>query len=206
MAKLTVTTFLSVDGVMQSPGGPEEDPRNGFDLGGWLVPYADEDMGRIVVDWFTDADGFLLGRNTYETFASHWPHVTDEADPIAPKLNDLPKYVATRTLDTVEWNNSTILKGDVVQEIIALKKGPGREIQVHGSGDLVQTLMAHDLVDEYRLLVYPVILGKGQRLFANGAVPAALSLIDSRTTGAGVIAQTYRRVGDLEFGSFALDQ
>ncbi len=206
MAKLTVTTFLSLDGVMQGPGGPEEDPRAGFDLGGWLVPYADEDFGRIAVGWFDDADAFLLGRYTYETFESHWPHVTDENDPIAAKLNTLPKYVATTTLDTAGWTNSTILKGDVVDEVTALKAGPGRTIQVHGSAGLIQTLMAHDLIDEYRLFVFPVVLGKGKRLFADGAMAAALSLEDSRTTGAGVVAQTYRRAGSLEFGSFALDQ
>jgi dihydrofolate reductase len=206
MAKLTVTTFLSLDGVMQSPGGPTEDPSNGFGLGGWLVPYADEDFGRIVVDWFADADGFLLGRKTYEIFVSHWPHVTDEGDPVASKLNNLPKYVATRSLDTAGWNNSTILKGDLVEEIAALKAGPGRTIQVHGSGDLVQTLMRHDLIDEYRLFVFPVVIGSGRRLFADGAVSAALSLADTRTTGAGVIAQTYRRAGEPSFGSFALDQ
>jgi dihydrofolate reductase len=204
--KLTITTFLSVDGVMQSPGGPEEDPSDGFDLGGWLVPYADEDMGRIVVDWFATADAFLLGRKTYEIFAGYWPQMTDENDPVAAGLNSLPKYVASTTLDRVEWNNSTLLAKDVVAAVTELKSRPGRDLQVHGSGDLAQTLIEHDLVDEYRLFVYPVVLGRGRRLFASGAVPAALRLVDAKTTAAGVAAHTYQRAGKPTFGTVAADQ
>jgi len=206
MTKLTVTTFVSVDGVMQGPGGPDEDRSDGFDLGGWLVPYADEDMGRFVSEWFDSADGFLLGRKTYEIFAAHWPHVTDENDPVASMLNSLPKYVVSRTLDTVEWNNSTLIKENVADKVAELKSRPGRDLQVHGSGDLVQTLIAHNLVDEYRLFVYPVILGRGKRLFGSGSVPAALRLVDTRTTSTGVAVHTYQRAGEMEYGSFALDQ
>jgi dihydrofolate reductase len=203
--KLTVTTFLTLDGVMQSPGAPEEDPSNGFDLGGWLVPYADEDMGRIVVEWFAGADAFLLGRKTYEIFVGFWPNVTDENDPVATALNSLPKYVASTTLDRVEWNNATLIEKDVVEAVTELKSRPGRELQVHGSGDLAQTLIENDLVDEYRLLIYPLVLGRGRRLFGGGSVPAALRLVDTRTTGTGVVAHTYERAGKLSFGSFAED-
>jgi dihydrofolate reductase len=206
MTNVIVTTFLSLDGVMQGPGGPEEDRSGGFDHGGWLVPYADDDMGRLVVDWIAAADGFLLGRKTYEIFAAHWPHVTDEHDPVATRLNSLPKYVASRTLDKVEWNNSTLLKGDVAEEVARLKRQPGEELQVHGSGDLVQTLMEHDLVDEYRLWFYPVVLGRGKRLFKDGTVPTALRLVNTRTTSTGVAIHTYRPAGKPVYGSFALEQ
>jgi dihydrofolate reductase len=203
--KLTVTTFLSVDGVMQGPGGPEEDPSDGFDLGGWLVPFVDEDMNRYVADWFETADAFLLGRGTYQIFEAYWPKVTDENDPVASKLNDLPKYVATTTLDTADWTGTTLLKGDVVKEVTELKNRPGRDLQVHGSAGLVQTLVENDLVDEYRIFVFPVLLGRGKRLFESGTVPATLRHVGTRTTGTGVTVHTYERGGNLEFGSFALD-
>jgi dihydrofolate reductase len=199
-----VTTFLTLDGVVQGPGSPEEDRSGGFEQGGWLVPYADEDMGRLVADWFALADGFLLGRRTYEIFSAYWPHVTDEHDPVATRLNGLPKYVASKTLDSVEWHNSTLLKGDVTEEVARLKREPGRELQVHGSGTLVQTLMAHELIDEYRLWFYPVVLGKGKRLFAEGGTPTALRLVDTKTTGAGVVIHVYQPAGEVKFGSFAL--
>ena len=201
MSKLLVTTFLSLDGVMQAPGAPDEDRDGGFDHGGWLVPFADEDMVRFVVEWIARADGFLLGRKTYEIFAEHWPRVTDPGDPVARALNTLPKYVASKTLDRVEWNNSTLFQGNVVEEIGKLKRRPGKELQVHGSGGLAQTLIENDLVDEYRLWSFPVILGRGKRLFGAGTVPTTLKLVDSKTTSTGVAIHTYRREGEMRYGS-----
>lgn len=203
--RLTVTTFVSLDGVMQAPGGPEEDRSDGFEQGGWLVPYADDDMGQAMVGFFEDADAFLLGRRTYEIFAGFWPKVTDPDDPIASKLNNLPKYVPTRTLNDASWSGTTLLKGDLAEEVAKLKAQPGRELQVHGSGRLAQALMEHGLVDEYRLLTYPVILGAGRRLFANGAKPTALRPVDHKTTSTGVSIDVYQPVGEPTYGTFALD-
>ncbi len=205
MRKLTVTTFLSLDGVMQAPGAPEEDRSEGFEHGGWLVPYADEDMGRLVTAWIEKADGFLLGRKTYDIFAAHWPRVTDAEDPVARVLNSRPKYVVSRTLDRAAWNNSTVIKGDIAEEVAKLKRQPGKELQVHGSGDLAQTLIKNDLVDEYRLWFFPVVLGKGKRLFER-SVPVALKLVDTKTTSTGVVSHAYERAGKVRYGSFALDQ
>jgi dihydrofolate reductase len=203
MGKLTITTLLTLDGVMQAPGAPDEDPSGNFQHGGWLVPYADADMGRIVADTFAAADAFLLGRKTYEIFAAYWPRVTDPADPVATALNRLPKHVASNTLDKVEWHSSTLIRGDVVKEVASLKQRYPRELQVHGSGGLAQTLIANDLVDEYRLWLYPVVLGGGKRLFASGAVPAALTLANTQTTSTGVVVSTYRRAGKPTYGSFS---
>lgn len=203
---LTLTTFVTLDGVMQAPGGPEEDRTGGFEQGGWLVPYADDDMGQAMTGFFEEADAFLLGRRTYEIFAGFWPKVTDPNDPIAGRLNNLPKYVPTRTLEEASWAGTTLLKGDLAEEVTELKTKPGRELQVHGSGVLARALMQHGLVDEYRLLTYPVILGAGRRLFADGAKPAALRLVDHRTTSTGVSIDVYQTVGDPTYGSFALDE
>jgi len=205
MSKLTVTTFLTLDGVMQAPGMPDEDRSGGFQYGGWLVPYADADMMRIVAEAFAQADAFLLGRKTYEIFAGYWPRVTDPADPVARALNVLPKHVVSKTLDKVDWHNSTLVQGDVVKEIAALKQKPGRELQVHGSAGLAQTLLENGLIDEYRLWLYPVVLGTGKRLFGAGTVPAALTLASTQTTSTGVVVATYRPAGKPKFGSFALD-
>jgi dihydrofolate reductase len=204
--KLIVGAFLSMDGVMQGPGGPDEDREGGFDLGGWVVPHADEAMGNFMVQSITSTDALLLGRKTYEIFAAHWPLVTDENDPIATKLNSMPKYVASRTLDTVEWNNSTLLKGDVAEAVAELKRQPDGALQTQGSTDLAQTLIRHDLVDEYRLLTFPVVLGKGKRLFRDGYPPSALRLVDTKTTSTGVAIQTYESAGKPEFGSFEVDK
>src|SRR5918999_309820 len=202
--RLTLTTFLTLDGVMQAPGGPTEDPSDGFEYGGWLVPYADEDMGEAMAGWFEEADAFLLGRRTYEISAGAWPKVTDPDDPFASRLNRLPKHVASRTLNEVTWSGSTLIDGDVVEAVAELKRRPGRELQVHGSGNLAQTLIKHGLVDEYRLLVYPVVLGAGRRLFADGARPEALRLLHTRTTSTGVMVAAYEAAGEPAFGSFEL--
>lgn len=204
MAKLIVTTFLSVDGIMQAPGGPKEDTSGGFRYGGWVFPHADADMGAIVVDNFSKVDAFLLGRGTYDLFAAHWPRVTDPNDPIASKLNALPKHVASRTRESFEWHNSSRVR-DVAAEVTGLKKRYQGELQVHGSAGLLQTLMQQDLVDEYRLFTFPVILGTGKRLFGSGTVPAGLTLAGSRTSGAGVVYCVYRRSGPVKTGSFALE-
>lgn len=205
MRKLVVTTFLTLDGVMQAPGGPTEDSSGGFAYGGWLVPYYDEDFGRQMIEWFSGAQDFLLGRFTYETFAGHWPRVPIDDDPIAKALNTLPKHVASRTLDRLDWENSQLIKGDVVDAVRALKRDDGGELQVHGSAGLIQTLLRNDLVDELRLIVFPIVVGKGKRLFDDGAVPAAMSLTSSSTTGSGAVILNYEPAGDVQTGTFMLD-
>ncbi|HWF52050.1 MAG TPA: dihydrofolate reductase family protein [Solirubrobacteraceae bacterium] len=202
--RLTVTTFLTLDGVVQAPGGPDEDRSGEFAHGGWLVPYADDDMGATIIRWFTEADAFLLGRKTYEIFAGHWPRVPDD-NPIAAALNKLPKYVVSTTLQSPKWEHSTVIGSRAFEEIADLKAQSGRELQVHGSGQLAQALIAHDLVDEYRLLVFPVFLGSGRRLFEDPGLAGALRLVDSATTAAGVLALTYEPAGEPKHGSFALD-
>lgn len=204
--RLTMHTFITLDGVMQAPGGPEEDQEGQFQHGGWSFPYGDQDFGVAMTGWFEHADAFLLGRKTYDIFSSHWPKVTDPADPIASKLNALPKYVASTTLRSADWNASQILSGDVPAEIARLKDQPGDEIQVHGSGGLAQTLIEHDLIDEYRLLVFPVHLGSGKKLFRDGARPSALRLTGSSTTSTGVLIATYEPAGPPKYGSYALDE
>ena len=189
--RLTVTSHLTLDGVMQSNGMPEPELNDGFAQGGWQVPYFDPDLDRLTADWIAAADAFLLGRRTYELFANYWSQVTDPGDPRATRLNALPKYVVSTTLDRVPWNNSTLLQGDVAEQVAQVKSLPGSELQVHGSAELVRTLMKHDLIDEYRLLIHPVVLGDGKRLFAHGTTPAALELIDTRTTSRGVVAHIY---------------
>lgn len=202
--KVVVGTFVTLDGVMQGPGGPEEDRSGGFEHGGWLVPYFDDMMGELITGWTEAADGLLLGRRTYEIFAAHWPHIGDE-DPIAAKLNRVHKYVASHTLPSVDWQNASLLKGDVAEAVAKLKREPGRELQVTGSGNLIQTLLQHDLVDEFRLWTFPVLLGKGKRLFADGTVPAALKLTDTKTSSTGVLIHTYACAGRPGYGSFQLE-
>jgi dihydrofolate reductase len=204
--RLTLHTFLTLDGVMQAPGGPEEDPSGGFAYGGWSAPYAAEDSGAAITGWFEHASAFLLGRKTYQIFAGYWPRVTDPDNPIASKLNALPKYVASATLAAVDWNNSQLLGGDVVTEVAKLKERPGDELQVHGSGELAQALIEADLVDEYRLMFIPAHLGSGRKLFRDGLRAAALRLIESSVTGTGVIIASYRPDGPVRTGSFDLDE
>ncbi|MDI2126063.1 dihydrofolate reductase family protein [Yinghuangia seranimata] len=201
--KLTVTTFVTLDGVYQAPGGPSEDPSGGFTHGGWSAPFGDEDFGRFMVGVFEDADAFLLGRRTYEIFNSYWPHHDDPADPIATKLNTLPKYVVSGSLSSAEWTNSRILGGDLAKEVAALKEQEGRELQVHGSGALVRSLLALGVVDTLHLLQFPVILGTGKRLFPEDALPTRFRLAGSRTTAAGVAIHSYERDGDPEYGDYA---
>lgn len=204
MAELTITTFVSLDGVMQAPGGPGEDESGNFTFGGWTFPLFDEDMGKEIVGIFSKADAFLLGRATYDIFAGYWPKVTDPNDPVAKGLNSLPKFVASRGRTEFSWNNSSPVR-DVVREVPELKKRFRREIQVHGSSGLAQTLIRNDLIDEYRLFTFPVTLGTGKRLFGSGAVPRALKLVRSAITSKGVVLGVYRPAGKLVTGSFALE-
>ncbi|MFF4230556.1 dihydrofolate reductase family protein [Streptomyces sp. NPDC001820] len=206
MAQLSITTFVTLDGVMQAPGGPNEDTSDGFDLGGWSVPYGDDDFGRFMNEVFERAGAFLLGRRTYEIFAGYWPKVTDPADPIASPLNTLPKYVASTTLDKADWEGTTVIGGDLVKEVTAIKERTDGELQIHGSSRLAQSLMQHDLIDTLNLLVFPVVLGKGRRLFAEGAVPTAFRHTASRTTGAGVAIHTYELEGRPQYGTYELDE
>ncbi len=203
MGKLTLTTFVTLDGVMQAPGGPDEDRSGGFDYGGWLVPFYDEGMGEFTREVFGRTAAFLLGRRTYEIFASYWPEHDDPADPVAGNLNRLPKYVASTTLKEPAWGPATVLDGEQLQsEIVRVKDALDGELQVHGSGQLAQWLLARDLVDELNLLVFPVVLGTGRRLFPTGGLPTAYQMTDSRTTPAGVAISTYRPTGRASFGTF----
>ena len=201
--RLTLHSFLTLDGVMQAPGGPQEDTDGQFEHGGWSFPYGDQDFGAAVAGWFANADAFLLGRRTYEVFSGFWPRVTDPDDPVAAKLNARPKYVVSRTLRSLDWEGSSLLDGDVVAGVTKLKEQPGNELQVHGSGALAHTLIDHDLIDEYRLLFFPLHLGTGKKLFRDGARAAALRLTSTRTTGSGVVIATYEPAGPVQYGSYA---
>jgi dihydrofolate reductase len=192
MSRVVVSTFLSLDGVMQAPGGSDEDRNGGFEHGGWQMPYFDEVGGQAVGQGFATADGLLLGRKTYEIFAAYWPNQPAD-DPFAAAMNGMQKYVASRTLqEPLPWSNSTLLKGNVVEEVAKLKDQPGKDLQVIGSGEFAQTLINNDLVDEYRLMVHPIVLGTGKRLFRDGSKKAALRLVDSTTTTTGVLILTYQ--------------
>jgi dihydrofolate reductase len=200
MRQLVVGTFLTLDGVMQAPGGPDEDRDGGFRHGGWLVPYFDAKFAAIMAAWTKQAGAFLLGRKTYEMFAASWPKATDPADENATALNTRPKYVASRTLDKATWNNSHLLKGNVAEEVQKLKEQDGDEIQVHGSGNLLQTLLRHDLVDALRIWHFPVVLGTGKRLFGEGTLPLAFRLVDAQQIATGAVLHVYERVGGLRYG------
>jgi len=200
--KLTVTTFVSVDGVMQGPGGADEDRTGGFERGGWLVPHFDEETGQFMEAMFRRVDAFLLGRRTYDIFAGSWGEMADPgANTVAEALNTLPKYVASTTLQNPKWANTTVLSGDVAARVRELKAQPGRELQVHGSGTLVRWLLDNDLVDELNLIVFPVIVGDGTRLFAAKGRDTALELVESQTTPKGVTIQIYRNAGRPEYGT-----
>ena len=191
MGKLVSTIFVSLDGVHQAPGGPQEDTRGGFEQGGWTFPFNDEDFGRFVNGVFSRVGAFLLGRRTYDIFASYWPKMTDPADPVAGKLNALPKYVASATLTDPRWAGTTVIAGDLAKEVTALKERTDGELQVHGSCGLIKALQDADLIDEYRVLVFPVLVGAGKRLFSEAAPAAGLTLVDSSVTGAGAVYSAY---------------
>jgi len=198
MRKIIVLTFLTLDGVMQGPGGPTEDPSGNFTLGGWTVPYFDEFLGGVMTEQMSQPFDLLLGRKTFEIFASYWPDHPEEGSGI----NKATKYVASNTLTSHEWRRSVFLDDNVVEEIKKLKLEEGPDLQVHGSAQLIQTLIEHDLVDEFWLKIFPVTLGTGKRLFDKGTIPASYTLVDSRTSPSGVIIATLKRAGELKTGSF----
>jgi dihydrofolate reductase len=203
MRKLIVSTFASVDGIMQAPGGPEEDPTGGFALGGWMFGFREDQSMDISTAGFDGKDRELvLGRRTYEIFEAYWPHQPDD-NPIAKTFNTTRKHVASRTLATLGWNNSTLLRGDVVSAITALKAQPGPDLQMIGSGNLIQTLQPASLIDEYNLWTFPVVLGRGKRLFGETAKPSALRLVRSQISTSGVVMSTYVPNGEIQLGSFA---
>ncbi len=200
LRKLVVLSFVTLDGVMQAPGGPKEDTSGDFKHGGWTVGYWDDVLGKTMGEQMAEPFDMLLGRKTYEIFAAYWPNAKNE--PVADKLNAAKKYVASTKLRELSWNNSTLITGGIVDEIKKLKEQNGPEIQVHGSSNLIQTLLKNDLVDEFRLKIFPVTIGKGKRLFGEGTIPASFELLESRISTTGVIAATYTRNGDIKTGSF----
>jgi dihydrofolate reductase len=202
MRRLIVSTFLTLDGVMQAPGGPDEDRDGGFEHGGWSVNYWDEQMGAVMDGFLSAPFDLVLGRRTYDIFAAHWPNAPEDD---AKVFNDATKYVASRGTPTLDWDRSVLIEGDAADGIAALKQGDGPDLQVHGSGDLIQTLLRPGLVDEFRLWVFPLVLGTGKRLFGGGTIPAGLRLVDSIVSTTGVVIGTYEPAGDVEPGSFALD-
>ncbi len=205
MRKLAVLSFMTLDGVMQAPGGPEEDPTGGFKHGGWVAGYFDDFLGSVMVRQMSKPFDLLLGRRTYEIFVAHWPYVKAKEDPIAAGINNAKKYVASNTLVKLEWRNSELIKGDVAKEVSRLKEQDGSDIQVHGSGNLIQTLLRHDLVDELWLKIFPITLGRGKRLFAEGTIPVGYKLLEGEISPRGVIVATYVRSGEVRTGSFALE-
>ncbi|MBP6084826.1 dihydrofolate reductase family protein [Candidatus Gracilibacteria bacterium] len=198
MRKIIVLSFISLDGVMQAPGGPEEDTAGGFQYGGWTVPYFDEYLGKVMGEQMSKPFALLLGRKTFDIFASYWPQHQEDW----PGINAATKYVASNTLTSHPWENAVFLDGDIVEKIKALKQEEGPDIQVHGSGDLIQTLLANDLVDELWLKIFPVTLGAGKRLFGSGTIPAAFTLTASSTSPSGVIVASFKRAGEIKTGSF----
>jgi dihydrofolate reductase len=200
MRQLKVTTFLTLDGVMQAPGGPDEDPEGGFAYGGWSVNAWDDEIAAAMDRFMSPPFDLVLGRKTYDIFAAYWPTAPEEEGSKA--LNDATKYVASRGHPKLEWRNSVLLEGDVAEAVAALKREDGPELQVHGSSNLIQTLMRHKLVDEFQLLVYPVLLGSGKRLFADGTLPSALRLVESRVSPSGVVIGRYEPGGEVVTGAF----
>jgi len=205
MRKLIVSAFISLDGVMQAPGGPQEDPIGGFRFGGWVAPYFDETAGAVIGELFARPFDLLLGRKTYDIFAAHWPYA-DANDPIGPLFDRVTKYVATRNPGfRTTWQNSQTLGSDAIAAVKALKSGDGPDLLTQGSSDFLKTLFENDLVDEINVFVFPVILGKGKRLFGDASFPRALSLESSKTSQNGIVISRYVRAGDVATGSFEFD-
>ncbi|MCU1392430.1 MAG: hypothetical protein JWM34_858 [Ilumatobacteraceae bacterium] len=204
--KLTVTTFLTLDGVTQGPGGADEDRSNGFELGGWLPAFMDPAAGSFVAEWFAHADAFLLGRRTFETFAAFWPRVTDDSDPVARRLNGRPKYVVAGAGTPTVWAGTELITDDLATAVGAIKALPGDEVQVHGSGTLVRALHDLGLIDEYRLWTYPVVLGQGRRLFTDGVAPRSFKLVDRRSTTTGVTISCLRPTGPIRQAGFEVEE
>ena len=204
MRKIIALSFITLDGVIQAPGGPEEDTSGDFEYGGWTVPYFEEDdlLGQVMDEQTGHPFDLLLGRKTYDIFAGYWPHQDESATPFARKFNKARKYVASRSPIELDWNNSVLLQGDIAEEIKKLKAQDGPELQVYGSGDFIQTLLKSDLVDELWLKIFPVTLGTGKRLFAEGAIPAAFKITDSKVSPKGVVIANFERAGEVETGSF----
>jgi dihydrofolate reductase len=200
MRQLIVQTFLTLDGVMQAPGGPGEDDDGGFAHGGWSVRYWDDQMGEVMDEATSRPFAMVLGRRTYDIMAAFWPNAPEEAG--GKVFNDATKYVASRGRPGLEWSNSVLIEGDAADGLATLKREDGPELQVHGSANLIQTLLRHNLVDEYRLWVFPVVLGSGKRLFGDGALPAGLRLVDHKTSSTGVVMGTWEAAGELVPGSF----
>jgi len=203
MRKLIVQTFVTLDGVMQAPGGPGQDDSGGFAYGGWSVNYWDEQMGQVMGEATSTPFAMVLGRRTYDIMAAYWPHASEAEG--APTFNNATKYVASRGRPTLEWSNSVLIEGDAANGIAALKKEDGPELQVHGSANLIQTLLRHDLVDQYRLWVFPLVIGSGKRLFSDGTIPSGLRLVDSKVSSTGVVMGTWEPAGEIATGSFAQD-
>ena len=202
MRKIIVLSFVTLDGIIQAPGGPDEDRSGGFEHGGWMVPFADELLGQVMTEQMGRPFDLLLGRKTYEIFASYWPKKDGRDDPIAASLNRAKKYVASRTLARADWAPSQLITADAAGEIRRIKETPGPDLQVHGSGDLIQTLLKHDLIDELWLKTFPVTLGRGKRLFGEGAIPVRFKLLGSRVSPRGVLVASYGRDGQVQTGSF----
>jgi dihydrofolate reductase len=202
MRRIIVLTFVTLDGVMQAPGGPSEDTTGDFKYGGWIVPYADDFLGKVMSEQMGHPFDLLLGRKTYDIFAGYWPMHNDEKDSIGSGINNATKYVATHSPLKSDWPGTVPLQGDAVEAIKMLKQQDGPELQVHGSGNLVQTLLKHDLVDELWLKIFPITLGSGKRLFADGTMPAAFTLRESKVSPKGVIIASFKRAGKVETGSF----
>lgn len=201
--RLILQEFLSLDGVSQGPGAPDEDTSDGFTRGGWFVPHLDEAFERLAGTWLEQADAFLFGRRTYLNFARDWPKMTEH--PSAAILNGLPKYVASRSLTKADWNPTTILSGDIPAQVAELKQQPGRELQIHGSARLGQSLLAAGLIDELRLAIAPVVVGTGRRLFPDGGAPAGLRLLSNEATPGGLTILVYESTGLPEYGTYGAD-